>query len=232
MKRGGRWATALIAAGILIQPALGMGRCDGVSGCAISQPAPAEMRSVLAEAGRPLDATARAHLDRDQAAFDRFTDFGKPSGDYDAHLLMMMRHDFLKSVRVPARTGQMHWANAAGSISIHDAGGGLVQVRVSTAEPTIGRWMCEFDDSALRQSNAMIVGAASAALELGGPNEGWTLALRREGDVLVVEERAPKGGAARPYCNGGGGSLAGVYFAVGSQTTAETGAALGSKRRQ
>jgi hypothetical protein len=226
MKRSGHWALALIVTGFLALPATGMSRCDGIAtrcGAPLAAPA-AETRTALSEAGRQLDPAGRAHLERDQAAFDKLTAHGKTSGDFDAELLQSMRRDFLKSVRPPARTGQMHWANAAGSVSIQDASG-AIQVRVSTAEPTVGRWMCEFDDSALRQAGVLIVGAASAALELGGPNEGWTLALRRQGDVLVIDELAPKGGGRRPFCNGGG-SLAGVYFAVGSQATSEAGAAL------
>ena len=91
------------------------------------------------------------------------------------------------------------------------AGGGF-SVRASAAEPALGVWQCEFDDTALMINGAISVGHGSAELDHGGPNEGWTLTLRLTGDVMSVEETAPDGKDGKPPFCTGDGRLAGAYF--------------------
>jgi len=174
------------------------------------------VESAYATALVAIGHTGRSALKRDQAEYTRAREKAARSGDIDLSLMLSLRKDFLESVRVNSPgvwTGS--WANANGTLEILAKGGGTFHVRLQAADPVAGAWLCEFDDSAILAPRgiAMIVGAESAADDFGGPNEGWTLALRLAGDILLVEPLRPKGSTGPiPFCNKGG-NVAGNYFA-------------------
>lgn len=215
----GKMAAALLA---IVLPTLAQATetCPAVTPAAIARPCVAsdlarldrEVNQALGAAAALMDASARQHLKRDQSIYEQVRASGLAGADYDLSMQMTLRRDFLRTIREPKGKWLSHWANATGAITITTGEGGALQVRVSAAEPTLGSWMCEFEDTAQRAGTALVLGATSARMELGGPNEGWTLSLRMVGDVVSVEEHPPKGATGnRPFCSGGG-KLAGVYF--------------------
>ncbi|HRK25396.1 MAG TPA: hypothetical protein PLQ11_10625 [Beijerinckiaceae bacterium] len=173
-----------------------------------------QIAAAFEAARKRLGEAARGHLLKDQDAFRQVRAHGSNSRDFDLEVNMAMRRDFLNAVQPASGAAwRPHWGNHHGTITVNQQMPGRIVVRVSAMEPTVGAWTCEFDEQAEAVNGQLIVGQASARLELGGPNEGWTLALKRTGDVLIVEEIAPAGASRRPFCTGPG-SLAGVYFAL------------------
>ncbi|MCA0423489.1 MAG: hypothetical protein LCH61_09220 [Proteobacteria bacterium] len=160
-----------------------------------------------------LDKMTRSRLQDDHAAFLTVRR-GKEAGvAFDVGAQMALRRDFLNAVVKPKDKWVGHWANATGTVEVAAKAAGTYNVRVSVAELSVGTWFCEFDDAAMPAGPLIIVGAKSAALAHGGPNEGWTLALRRSGDALLVDALPPHGkGGRAPFCQGGG-DVAGAFFA-------------------
>lgn len=227
MRRGTYWVSALFAACL---PAIaGQAQAHLSPECADAKagerPACAdsavvqldrEISDSLAEALRSVGQAGKNALHRDQAIFARARASVVQKGDQDLSLMLEMRRDFLnaiRSVKNDAWTGS--WANAFGTIEILARSGGAYHVRMHAADPVSGSWVCEFEDSAViaPRNIAMIVGAESAADDGGGPNEGWTLAFRIAGDILMVEPLRPKGRDGKiPFCTHGG-NVSGNFFA-------------------
>lgn len=169
-----------------------------------------------------LDANGRQKLRRDQDLYEAVRKAGQSGRDFDLAAQISLRRDFLRAIREPRGKWLGQWASANGTIDIAAEAGGGLRVRASAVEPAGGAWLCEFDETAVIASGVMIVGAASAKLELGGPNEGWTLALRLVGDVLTLDALPPRGSTAlAPFCTKGG-SLNGTYFAQSATPSQRT----------
>lgn len=160
-----------------------------------------------------MNAAGRAALKADHALYEQIRTAGLSATDFHLPVQMELRRDFLLAIREPRGRWLGDWANSTGSIHIARSPKGGFAVHASAAEPTLGHWRCEFDDSALLLDGRLTVGLASAALDHGGPNEGWTLTLRLDGNVMNVTETAPAEGSARPPFCTGEGRLAGAYFA-------------------
>lgn len=172
-----------------------------------------DVDQALERAMSRMSAAGRVALKADHALYEQIRITGLSATDFHLPVQMEMRRDFLLAIREPRGKWLGDWANSTGSIHIaRNPKGGFV-VHASAAEPTLGHWRCEFDDSALLIDGGLTVGLASAALTHGGPNEGWTLTLRLDGDVMSVTETAPSGETGRPPFCTGEGRLAGAYFA-------------------
>ncbi|HRJ69584.1 MAG TPA: hypothetical protein PK812_08250 [Beijerinckiaceae bacterium] len=174
-----------------------------------------EVETAYSVALNGIGSAGRSALKRDQESFRRILDQSLSLGDQDAETLLTLRRDLLDSIRPSRGEWTGSWANAFGTIEILATSGGNYHVRLHAADPGAGGWVCEFEDSAILAPRgiAMIVGAESAADDHGGPNEGWTLAFRLAGDILMVEPLRPKGfPGAMPFC-GKGGNVAGNFFA-------------------
>ena len=183
-----------------------------------------EVGQALSAASMLLDVNGRQKLRRDQDLYEIVRKSGQSGKEFDVSAQIILRRDFLKAIREPRGKWLGHWANATGTIHIHNDDTGALKVRANAVEPAAGAWLCEFDETAVVSGAVMIVGAASAKLDLGGPNEGWTLAMKIIGDVLTRDALPPRGttGAA-PFCTKGG-SLNGTYFAQAAAEPARTSA--------
>lgn len=162
-----------------------------------------------------LDETSQDRLRADQNVYDSVRKSTHAGGAFDLGAQMSLRRDFLHAITIPKEKWVGHWANATGTVHIEPAPAGMFKIRVSSAEPSLGAWICEFEDSGMPAGQLLIAGAQSAALAHGGPNEGWTLALRRSGNMLMIEALAPFGKPDKPpFCHGGG-NVSGGFFAQG-----------------
>lgn len=181
-----------------------------------------EVAQAFSAASVMLDVNGRQKLRRDQDLYDAVRKAGQSGKEFDLSAQISLRRDFLRAIREPRGKWLGQWASASGTIDISAEAGGGLKVRASAVEPAAGAWLCEFDETAVIASGVMIVGAASAKLELGGPNEGWTLALRLVGDVLTLDALPPRGNTSpAPFCTKGG-SLAGTYFAQAPSANPQT----------
>lgn len=172
-----------------------------------------EVSQAYSSALAMMDALGRQRLRRDQDAYERVRKADGAGRLFDLAAQMTLRRDFLKAITEPKGRWAGHWASAAGTVDITAGPNGSYRVRALSAEPTLGTWMCEFEDSALLAGSVMFVGAMSAKLDLGGPNEGWTLALRMMGDTLQLDALPPQGVTGKPPFCGEGGQINGSFFA-------------------
>lgn len=163
-----------------------------------------------------LDKITRDRLNEDHAAFLLVRKAKNAGIAFDLGVQMAMRRDFLNAIVKPKDKWIGQWANATGIVDVVSKPAGTYSIRVSAAEPSVGTWFCEFEDAGMPAGPFIIAGAKSAALAHGGPNEGWTVVLRRVGDALLVDALPPHGKEGRaPFCRGGGG-VAGAFFAQGT----------------
>jgi uncharacterized protein len=172
-----------------------------------------EISAALEHALAAVGFAGKAALRRDQAAFVKAREEAAAKGDRDISARMGIRRDFLSLIRPSGNEWAGSWANAFAHLDIEHVAGTTYKVRLHAADPVAGAWVCEIEESAIAARAVMIVGAESAAEVAGGPNEGWTVAMRIAGDILLVEPLRPRGHTgAIPFCSKGG-NIAGNYFA-------------------
>lgn len=120
------------------------------------------------------------------------------------------RADFLRRLTVPSGEGLAgRWDNVTGGLTIAPVPGGKLEVRINTNEPVTARWVCDI------QGIGRPVGGV---LEITSEEDGSTLQLKRVGQTLKVEAKAPPGKATWTpgYC-GLNGSVDGDYFSMKSR---------------
>mgnify|MGYP001415266773 CR=1 FL=1 len=189
-------------------------RHDGVCVAPMVADLDSELRKSQNAARAKLSGAARALLDADQASYDAMLDGASTEATrFDVATQMVLRRDFLAAIRASRGKWVGDFANATGSLSITRRQAGGFVVRLRAAEAVLGTWHCEVEEFGVVEDGVLTAGQASAALDLGGPNEGWTLSFRLEGDVMMVREHAPEGaGTKPPFCTGEG-RIEGAYFA-------------------
>lgn len=112
----------------------------------------------------------------------------------------------------PAEGFAGYWHNLAGGIDIVATGEGRFKVEGNAAEPTNGRWVCNFEGLGKVSEGALDVKETE---DSGNDSRGSGLRLTRVGASLkVVFVPSSGSGSSMPgYC-GLNGSLDGDYFAV------------------
>lgn len=159
-----------------------------------------------------FDADSAHALQQDQRAFltARDTAAAPLNGTYltdDLADRLVARADFLDSLHNDPLTDVVgRWRNQSGDINIVQWATGVVTFEGQTVDVPRQRWICD------AAGNGELTGNGAARFEVttdGSSN--WSLTVQQKGAMLVVEEQAPAGAGAPPYC-GANGTLAGVYF--------------------
>lgn len=161
---------------------------------------------------RELDPATRAALLEDQRGYlwarDEMFD-AMPAVERSNYLRMDMRAraNFLDAVATAPRAGLTgYWSNFMGDVFVSRRPDGKLRIRAFAAEPTTGRWTCDFD------VNARPVGAKAHGVPADTPDpylsdDGeWAINLERHGTLLKLDECCQAG-----YC-GLNGTISGVYL--------------------
>jgi uncharacterized protein YecT (DUF1311 family) len=186
--------------------------------CADAQLAAADRAVARAYAGAlaRFAGPARAALQEEQRWFNEARELTLPGDSTDRiavrenvlpHLEFRARQ--LSSMTPAPGPGLVgRWSSVMGEFTVTAASGGRVQVTGSTVAPGNARWICDIDTQTGR-----ITGTGTSqriVLRL----DGWTITLRRDGQMLRVSETEPPGGwSLRSYC-GANGFLEGAFFPV------------------
>lgn len=163
---------------------------------------------------RELDPPARAALLEDQRGYlwsrDEVFNAEMPEPERSHWLSRTMRGraEFLDSVSTTPRAGLTgYWANFMGEAFVSQRADGTLRIRALAAEPTAGRWTCDFD------VNARPVGATAQGIPADTPDTefggDWAINLEREGVLLKVDECCQAG-----HC-GMNGTISGLYLPLG-----------------
>jgi uncharacterized protein YecT (DUF1311 family) len=119
---------------------------------------------------------------------------------------LAVRAAFLDAVivRPTGLTGK--WQNAAGDVTLTRGPGDHMVFDGGATDPQSARWTCGAGGS------GKVRGGVATFAMVEGP--GWTIAARRRGATLTLDERPPVANAGNPpYC-GFNGRLSGDYFQV------------------
>lgn len=160
---------------------------------------------------RRFDAQAQAALQQDQRWFNAGRALTLPGDTRDR---AAVRENMLSYMNERTRTlGRMtpppgpglvgRWQTAAGEVVVRSVGSGRVYVSISAAAPGNARWICE------TEGQGAITGTGMAQ-QVSYMDNGWRIALRREGQLLRVTET---GNGLPPHC-GANGFVQGLYFPV------------------
>lgn len=119
---------------------------------------------------------------------------------------LAVRAAFLDAVIVRPTGLKGKWQNAAGDVTLTPRPGNDMVLDGGATDPQSARWTCGAGGSGKVRGGVAIFAMAE------GP--GWTIAARRHGATLTLDERPPVANAGNPpYC-GFNGRLSGDYFRV------------------
>jgi uncharacterized protein YecT (DUF1311 family) len=151
-----------------------------------------------------------AALKEDQIWFNGFRDYVLEDGPDAPTLaeLLPARAAALGQYAAPREGFVGRWAMGWGEAIIAEDGKGGYRVRLSTADPSRARWLCELDLPATLKDGILTVTEDRKSKGMLG---GWGVALATKGGVLTVTETAPAGEGVRPYC-GASGQVAGSFL--------------------
>jgi uncharacterized protein len=153
-----------------------------------------------------LDAQSVAALVQDQQWFNQVRELPEGSSQ-TLQDVMEDRVKFLRAINTrPANGFVGYWFNLAGSFTITAAENGTLKVSANAAEPTSGRWVCDFDGVGKLSNGTLVVGGADK-------DDTSSLRLTRVGASLHVTFVSAPDNATPSYC-GANGSVEGTYFAV------------------
>lgn len=159
---------------------------------------------------RELGATTRAALLDDQRGYlwardERFE--AMPASERLHYLRMNLRSraEFLDAVSTEPRIGLAGlWSNFMGVVFVSPVSDRKILVEAQAAEPTTGRWTCDF------RVNARLEGDTAHGDPTDTPDQEigdhWAINLERRGALLTLEECCQAG-----HC-GNGGTISGLYL--------------------
>lgn len=164
-----------------------------------------------------LDPMAFKALAKDQSWFVEVRDAIANGPEDGARISLVdefkQRLRFLRAINARPVDGFLnHWRNEVGTIDITATADGRLNIEANAVEPTVARWVCEFEGSGKVADGVLDVRQVN---DDGSDDNGSGLRLTRVGASLKVEfvPAAGSNSSTPEYC-GVNGSVDGPYFAM------------------
>lgn len=167
------------------------------------------MAAEYARARRNLSPNARAALIKDQRWFlgtqqewyanrERWADFPDLASRFRS------RTSFLASIRADRTGWAGRWGNLAGEVTISPSADGTLSLKISTAQPTNARWLCDVEVRGRFDRGRFTIAPPGDLAR--------RLHIELRDGLLTVRDDSP---ARNLDACGMNGSVAGEYFAIG-----------------